>query len=70
MKEFNNVSMKPSNVTLFLKDELVTNYEIYGFAFEKMEDGIKCVELQPADLRYNPVMRVPISRVAKVTCKF
>lgn len=70
MKKFCNCEVAAGRVTLKMKGG-IASYSIYGFAtFEKNEEGKECIVLQPADLRCNPVMRVPVENIGFITIDF
>ena len=66
MKNCSNCLVSAGEVTLVLKDGIV-EYKMHGYVLIDEDDTVL---LQPADLRKNPVMKVPKKNVAKVTVNF
>lgn len=69
MRDFKTCSMEPGNVSLKLKDGVAT-YKIFGYALIKTKNYIDYVELQPADLRKNPVFETPRFQVEELTVEW
>ena len=70
MTKFINCEIKPAHITLRLTGGIAT-YQVYGYVLTATnEAGVECIELQPADRRYAPVMRVPKSNVASCEVVF
>lgn len=70
MTKFNNCEMKPAHIALRLTGGVAT-YKVYGYVLTFVnESGVECIELQPADRRCVPVMRVPKSNVASCEATF
>lgn len=65
MKEFTNVKVEPTTVTLTSKSNTI--YQVFGFALNVKDDDLgDCVELQPSDLRRNPVLVIPRKDVIQI----
>lgn len=67
MKKFCNCEVAAGHITLKMK-EGIASYSVYGFALvQRDEEGQKYIVLQPADLRCNPVMKVPVESIGFIT---
>ena len=65
MTEFINVSLQPGHLTIKLKNG-VCNYNVFGYVFNNGD----YVTIQPADLRKNPVMKIPNESIESITCNY
>ena len=68
MKNFLNCAIAPAHITLKLR-EGITEYRIYGFAMRDVED-MDFIIIKHADLRRNPVMRIPVEEIESITAQF
>lgn len=67
MTKFSNCMMSAGKISLKFKNG-VTTYNAYGYVlYGTNEEGEDLVIIQPADLRRNPVMEVPVKNVEFVT---
>jgi hypothetical protein len=70
MKKLQNCEMKPAHITMRLIGG-ITQFTIYGYALTSVDDdGNEYIELQPADCRCSPAMRVPKQNVASLIASF
>ena len=68
MKNFLNCEIAPAHITLRLREGVV-EYKIYGFALRDIDD-MDFIVIKPADLRRNPVMRIPVEEIESITAQF
>ena len=70
MRKFTNCECRAGNVALKIKDG-ATVHKLYGYAESATDEfGNIYVVLQPADLRRNPVMKIPVENVASLIIEY